>query len=139
MNVERVVVYVDGGARGNPGPAGIGVVIADASGNELARANDYIGVATNTTAEYRALLLGLERARDLGARELRIVNDSQLVERQVSGQYKVKSADLRPLHEQALGALRHFERWSIHSVPRAENELADSLVNEAIDARSATV
>jgi ribonuclease HI len=114
-------------------------VITDENGDELARANDYIGVATNNVAEYRALLLGLERARSLGAREVTIVNDSQLVERQLSGAYRVKNADLRPLHERALAALGQFDRWIVRSVPRAENELADALVNEAIDARAATV
>jgi ribonuclease HI len=130
---------VDGGARGNPGPAGIGVVITDENGDELARANDYIGVATNNAAEYQALLVGLERARSLGAREVALVNDSQLVARQLTGEYRVKSADLRPLHTRALAALRAFDRWTVRSVPRAENEIADALVNEAIDARAATV
>jgi ribonuclease HI len=114
-------------------------VITDESGNELARANDYIGVATNNVAEYRALLLGLERACSLGAREVALVNDSQLVARQLTGEYRVKSADLRPLHERALAALRVFDRWTVRSVPRAENEIADTLVNEAIDAGAATV
>jgi ribonuclease HI len=139
MAADSVVLYVDGGARGNPGPSGVGIVIEDAEGNELARANDYIGIATNNAAEYRALLLGLENARALGAREVTIVNDSQLVARQLSGEYRVKSADLRPLHQQAMKALRGFDRWSIRSVPRAENELADTLVNDAIDARAPTV
>jgi ribonuclease HI len=136
---DRVVLHVDGGARGNPGPAGIGVLVSDEDGNELARANDYIGQATNNVAEYHALLLGLEQARALGAREVAIVNDSELVARQVDGEYRVKSADLRPLHSQALKMLSGFERWSIRSVPRAENELADTLVNEALDARASTV
>jgi ribonuclease HI len=139
VGADSVVLYVDGGARGNPGPSGIGIVIEDPQGNELARANDYIGVATNNAAEYRALLLGLEKAHALGAREVAIVNDSQLIARQVSGEYRVKSADLQPLHQQAIAALRGFDRWSIRSVPREENELADTLVNEAIDARAATV
>jgi ribonuclease HI len=132
-------VYVDGGARGNPGPAGIGVVITSDDGVELARANDYIGVATNNVAEYHALLLGLERARALGAREVAVVNDSELVARQLTGQYRVKSADLRPLHARARAALGEFDRWTVRSVPRAENETADALVNEAIDAEAATV
>jgi ribonuclease HI len=136
---DRVVVHVDGGARGNPGPAGIGVVIADPDGNELVRANDYIGDVTNNVAEYRALLLGLERASALGAKEVAVVNDSELVARQVEGEYKVKSADLRPLHAKATALLSGFGRWSIRSVPRAQNELADELVNEAIDARRSTV
>lgn len=129
---------MDGGARGNPGPAGIGIVITAGDGSVLARANDYIGVATNNAAEYRALLLGLERARELGAREVEVVNDSQLVARQVTGEYRVKKADLRPLHAEALAALGGFERWSIRSVPREQNVLADELVNDAIDARAAT-
>jgi ribonuclease HI len=130
---------VDGGARGNPGPSGIGIVITDEQGGELARANDYIGVATNNVAEYRALLLGLERARALGAREVALVNDSQLVARQLTGEYRVKKPDLRPLLERALAALSEFDRWTVRSVPREQNEIADELVNEAIDARAATV
>ncbi|HZO59049.1 MAG TPA: ribonuclease HI family protein [Solirubrobacterales bacterium] len=135
---ERVVVHVDGGARGNPGPAGIGVVVTDAHGEELARANDFIGEATNNEAEYHALLLGLQLASQLGAREVEVVNDSQLVARQISGEYRVKKADLKPLHAQALARLRGFERWQVRSVPREQNELADELVNEAIDARAGT-
>jgi ribonuclease HI len=136
--VGRVVAYVDGGARGNPGPAGVGTVLIDADGREIDRANLYIGEATNNAAEYRAVLLALERAAALGAREVEIVNDSQLVARQLSGEYRVKSDDLRPLYTRARAALREFERWEIRSVPRAENELADELVNEAIDARAPT-
>jgi ribonuclease HI len=83
-------------------------------------------------------MLGLECARALGATQVSIVNDSQLIERQLTGEYRVRSNDLRPLHERALAELGRFERWSIRSVPRAQNELADTLVNEAIDARSAT-
>jgi ribonuclease HI len=137
--LTKVVVHVDGGSRGNPGPAGIGVVITDPEAGELARANDYIGEATNNEAEYEALLLGLDRARALGLREVEIVNDSQLVERQVRGEYRVKKAELRVLRERVIEALNAFDRWSIRSVPREENELADYLVNEAIDARAPTV
>jgi ribonuclease HI len=137
--LTKVVVHVDGGSRGNPGPAGIGVVITDPEAGELARANDYIGEATNNEAEYEALLLGLDRARALGLREVEIVNDSQLVERQVRGEYRVKKAELRVLRERVIEALNAFDRWSIRSVPREENELADFLVNEAIDARAPTV
>ncbi len=129
---------MDGGARGNPGPAGVGAVLADDAGNELARANAYIGEATNNVAEYRALLLGIERARELGVRHLEIVNDSQLVARQLTGEYRVKNEDLKLLHDQARRALREFEHWSVRSVPREKNEVADALVNEAIDAREST-
>jgi ribonuclease HI len=131
-------VHVDGGARGNPGPAGVGVVLTDDAGNELDRANAYIGETTNNVAEYRALLLGLDRARALGVRDLEIVNDSELVARQLTGEYRVKKEDLRMLHAQAKQALEGFDRWSIRSVPRAKNEVADTLVNEAIDARAST-
>jgi ribonuclease HI len=129
---------VDGGARGNPGPAGVGVVLTDDSGAELDRANAYIGETTNNVAEYRALLLGLDRARALGVRDLEVVNDSELIAKQVTGEYRVKNEQLRMLHAQVLGALGELERWSIRSVPRAKNEVADALVNEAIDARAAT-
>jgi ribonuclease HI len=129
---------VDGGARGNPGPAGVGAVITDDSGAELDRANAYIGETTNNVAEYRALLLGLDRARALGVKELEIVNDSELIARQLTGEYRVKKEDLRILHAQAKQALEAFGRWSIRSVPRAKNEVADALVNEAIDARAST-
>ena len=129
---------MDGGARGNPGPAGVGIVLTDSEGAELDRANAYIGETTNNVAEYRALLLGLDRARALGVQSLEIVNDSQLVARQLTGEYKVKNEDLRLLHGKARQALSGFDRWSIRSVPRAMNAVADALVNEAIDARAAT-
>jgi ribonuclease HI len=130
----KVVVHVDGGARGNPGPAAIGVVVSDADGAVLEELGERIGVATNNVAEYRALLRGLERARARDAREIEIVNDSELVARQITGAYKVKHPAMKPLHEEAIAALREFDRWSIRSVPRADNARADELVNEALDA-----
>ena len=130
----RVVVHVDGGARGNPGPAAIGAVVTAADGETLDEARERIGEATNNIAEYRAVLFGLERARNLGATEVEVVNDSELVARQLSGEYKVKQEHLKPLHARARAALDSFERWSIRSVPRAQNARADALVNEALDA-----
>ena len=130
----KLHVHVDGGARGNPGPAAIGVVLSTPDGDVLDEAAERIGVATNNVAEYRALLLGLERARALGATEVEVINDSELVARQVGGAYKVKHAGLRPLYDQAMTALRGFERWSVRSVPRAQNARADGLVNAALDA-----
>jgi len=130
---RRLVVHVDGGARGNPGPAAIGVVVSDPDGRVLAEVAETIGPATNNVAEYRALLRGLQLAAGLGARELEIVNDSELVAKQLNGVYRVKHAAMRPLFAQALEALRGFERWSIRSVPRAENARADALVNRALD------
>ena len=130
----KVVVHVDGGARGNPGPAAAGAVISTPDGSVLDEATEAIGSATNNVAEYRGLLLGLQRARDLGASEVEVVNDSELVARQVSGRYKVKHPDMKPLHAAAMQALSNFERWSIRSVPRAQNAEADALVNQALDA-----
>jgi ribonuclease HI len=129
----RLVVHVDGGARGNPGPAAVGAVVSTPDGQVVDEASDTIGEATNNVAEYRGLLLGLERARALGATEVDVINDSELVARQVSGAYKVKHAAMKPLHRQALEALEGFERWSLRSVRREHNARADELVNLALD------
>jgi ribonuclease HI len=130
----KVVVHVDGGARGNPGPAAAAAVLSTPGGDVLDEATETIGVATNNVAEYRGLLLGLRRARELGADEVEVVNDSELVARQITGAYKVKHKDLKPLHGAALAALSGFDSWSIRSVPRAQNAAADALVNQALDA-----
>jgi ribonuclease HI len=132
----KLVVHVDGGARGNPGPAAAGAVVSTPEGAVIADAAEAIGVATNNVAEYRGLLLGLRKARELGASEVEVVNDSELVAKQVNGTYKVKHPAMKPLHAAALRALRDFERWSIRSVPRAQNADADALVNQALDAAS---
>lgn len=129
----KLVLHVDGGARGNPGPAAIGVVVSDPDGNQVLTIGDKIGDATNNVAEYKALLRGLELAAEHGAREIQVINDSELIARQVTGVYKVKHPAMQQLHAEALTALRGFERWSIESVPRAENADADALVNEALD------
>jgi ribonuclease HI len=131
---DRLVVNVDGGSRGNPGPAAIAAVIASPDGELLEELAERIGEATNNVAEYRALLLGLERAHALGAREVELIGDSELVVRQVHGRYKVKDATLRKLRDQVEKALREFDRWSFRHVRREDNEAADLLVNEALDA-----
>jgi ribonuclease HI len=131
--LKKLVVNVDGGARGNPGPAAIGAVVQAPGGEVLEELGERIGVATNNVAEYRALLAGIERAAELGASELELVGDSELVVRQVKGEYKVKDATLRQLHAEVKRALRSFERWSIRHVRRAQNAEADRLVNEALD------
>jgi ribonuclease HI len=130
----KLVVHVDGGARGNPGPAAIGVVVSEPDGTVLNELAERIGPATNNVAEYRAVLRGLEIARALGADEVEIVGDSELVARQLNGTYKVKHPAMRPLYDQTIDALRTFERWKIRNVPRAENARADALVNAALDA-----
>ena len=129
---------MDGGARGNPGPAAAAAVALAPDGEELTERGAYIGEATNNVAEYRALMLGLELARDLGAREVEIVSDSELVARQIGGEYKVKHAGLKPLYLEAMRSLREFERWSVRTVRREGNVRADELVNETLDAELGT-
>ena len=131
--MRRVVVNVDGGARGNPGPAAIAAVAADDGGEVVGERSAYIGETTNNVAEYRALLLGLVLARELGASEVEVVNDSELVAKQISGEYRVKHAGLKPLYLQALEALRQFDSWKVRSVRRESNTHADALVNAALD------
>jgi ribonuclease HI len=131
---ERLVVNVDGGARGNPGPAAIGVVVSTPDGEVLEEHAERIGSATNNVAEYRALMLGLERALALGAREVELIGDSELVVRQVQGEYKVRDEVLWRLHKHVIRALAEFDSWSIRHVRREENEVADRLVNEVLDA-----
>ena len=102
-------------------------------GAALGEDSAYIGETTNNVAEYRAVLLGLELARSLGADEVEVVNDSELIARQIGGQYKVKQAHLKPLHAEAMESLRGFDRWAVRSVRREHNERADELVNETLD------
>lgn len=129
----KLVVHVDGGSRGNPGPAAAASVVSTPSGEVLDEASELLGTVTNNVAEYRALLLGLARAVALGATEVEVVNDSELIAKQVQGLYKVKHAAMRPLYSEAMAALRAFEGWKIRSVPRAQNAHADALVNAALD------
>jgi ribonuclease HI len=132
-NVSRLVVNVDGGARGNPGPAAVAAVIQNADGRVLEEHGERIGDATNNVAEYRALLLGIERAVAMGVGELELVSDSELIVRQVKGEYKIKDAALRDLHARVTAALRPVASWSIRHVRREDNQGADRLVNEVLD------
>lgn len=109
-------------------------MLSTPEGEVVDRVSALLGYATNNVAEYEGLLLGLRRARELGADEVEVVNDSELVAKQVNGQYKVKHPDMKPLHAQALASLREFASWKVRSVPRADNKAADALVNEALDA-----
>lgn len=129
----KAIVHVDGGARGNPGPAAAACVIATPEGELLGEHAQLLGEVTNNVAEYRALLLGLERAHELGVSDVEVINDSELIAKQVNGQYKVKHAAMKPLYLQAMAALRGFERWTVRTVPRAQNAEADALVNAALD------
>ncbi|HEY1688899.1 MAG TPA: ribonuclease HI family protein [Solirubrobacteraceae bacterium] len=130
----KVIVNVDGGARGNPGPAAAACVISSPEGETLLERAELLGSVTNNVAEYRALLLGLRSASELGADELELIGDSELVVKQIQGLYKVKHAAMKPLYLEAMQALRGFSSWSIKSVPRAKNAHADALVNQALDA-----
>jgi ribonuclease HI len=133
----KLIAHVDGGARGNPGPAAAAAVLSSPNGEVVDEQAQLLGTATNNVAEYRALLLGLKRARELGADEIEVVGDSELIAKQVQGVYKVKHPAMRPLHLEAMQALRAFERWSIRTVPRAQNAEADALVNAALDQAAA--
>ncbi|HZO35486.1 MAG TPA: ribonuclease HI family protein [Solirubrobacteraceae bacterium] len=130
----KLIIHVDGGSRGNPGPAAAGAVLSTVDGDVVDEATELLGEATNNVAEYGGLLLGLRRARELGADEVEVINDSELIAKQVNGAYKVKHAAMKPLHREALDALAGFTSWTIRSVPRAQNADADALVNQALDA-----
>jgi ribonuclease HI len=129
----EATLFADGGSRGNPGPAASGAVIVDPSGEVVAEAGQFLGVATNNVAEWTALLIGLEAAAERGIRRLAVRMDSELVVKQVRGEYKVKHETLQPLHRKALTLLRKFEHVDIKHVPRKLNKLADSLVNSVLD------
>jgi len=132
----KIVVNVDGGARGNPGPAAIGVVVRTEDGEVIADAAETIGSATNNVAEYRALIRGIELAAQHGATELELRGDSELVVKQIRGEYKVKDPGLKPLHAEARQALSAFSEWSFDHVRREQNAEADALVNQALDAHA---
>ncbi len=135
-SVLRVTIHVDGGARGNPGPAGAGVVITDTDDGEVIyEAGIFLGHATNNVAEYKGMLHGLEMAQTLNASQVELVSDSQLLVRQMIGQYKVKNAGLRPLFQQGKALANKFDTCSFRHVRREQNVLADALVNQAIDAK----
>lgn len=126
-------LFVDGGSRGNPGPAAAGVVLADPDGTVLVERGYFIGRATNNVAEYIALIRGLELASEFSPQRLEVFADSELVVRQITGQYRVKSPDLLPLFEQAQMILLRFDSWQIRHIPRAKNERADRLANLAMN------
>ena len=129
----KVIIYTDGGARGNPGPAGIGVVIYDEKKVLLATHKRYIGEATNNQAEYQAVIFALEKALELGAKRVDFKLDSELVVKQLRGEYKVKNEQLAILVQDVLQLSNKFLQINYSHVPREQNELADQLVNEAID------
>ena len=130
---NKLITYSDGGARGNPGPAGIGFVMYDTSGKLLKKFKHYLGVATNNQAEYQALIAALREANRLGFDRVVCYLDSELVVRQLTGKYKIKEAGLKPLAAEALALTRKFLQVDFVHVPREKNKLADQLVNEVLD------
>jgi len=130
----RARLHTDGGARGNPGPAGIGVVLRDVNGEVIGEIARGIGIQTNNVAEYQALISGLEMALDKGVREIDVFLDSQLVVSQMKGEWKIKNAGLRPLAVKAHALMRRFDDSSISYVPREKNSDADKLANQGMDA-----
>jgi ribonuclease HI len=131
----RLRVYSDGAARGNPGPSGAGAVLVEPGGQVVARLGKFLGHQTNNYAEYMGLLLGLKHAKALGAKEIEVFADSELLIRQLGGRYQVKSLSLRPLYEEAVKLLNDFSRVKLVHVPRAMNAAADEMSNRAIDER----
>jgi ribonuclease HI len=131
--VKRLIINSDGAARGNPGPAGIGVVIKDASGTVVREIFEYLGETTNNQAEYRALIAGLSAAVELRADSVGVFADSELMVSQMKGLYKVKNEGLKPLFDKANGLVKRFKACNIEYIPRERNKEADRLANIAID------
>jgi len=133
----QLILYIDGASRGNPGRAGAGIWIKDGAGKKISEVSRYLGHKTNNEAEYWALLLGLKEAKRLGGEALQIFTDSELVERQIKGVYRVKDLDLKALHKIVIENLKRFSSFEIESIPREENKEADRLANQAIRRRIA--
>ena len=133
----QLVISIDGASRGNPGMAAAGVYITNRAGERMVEVGRYLGHQTNNGAEYRALLLGLREAERLGGESIHIYTDSELVERQVKGVYRVKDVNLKVLHKMVIENLKKFSSFEIESIPREENREADRLANQAIQRRIA--
>jgi ribonuclease HI len=132
---RRTRLYTDGAARGNPGPAGAGAVILSPEGHVVAKIGKFLGDSTNNVAEYMGLILGLKRAKAMGIKELEVYSDSELLVRQLAGEYQVKAEHLRPLHDEAKTLLQGFGFVQVRHIPREENAQADAMSNRAIDER----
>lgn len=135
MEEKNFFIYIDGAARGNPGDAGIGIVINDSQGKQIKRLYKYIGPATNNIAEYTALVYGLQEALILGLKDVVVHSDSELLVKQLSSEYRVKNANLKPYYEQFLHLRTAFHRLEVKQISREENKETDKLANCAIDSR----
>jgi ribonuclease HI len=132
-----LIIYIDGASKGNPGRAGAGILIANGEGMKISEVSRYLGHKTNNEAEYWALLLGLREAERLEGESIQIFTDSELVERQIKGAYRVKDLGLKALHKRVVQSLKRFSSFEIQSIPREENKEADRLANQAIERRMA--
>jgi len=130
---KKLLLYTDGGSRGNPGPSGIGVIILDSKRKKIKEVSKYIGETTNNVAEYSALVCALEEASRLSADEVVVYMDSELIAKQLNGEYRVKGENIKALFEKTLGILKHFESFEIKHIGREKNKEADKLVNKAIN------
>jgi len=135
MNNKKAIIYVDGAARGNPGPAAIGAVINDEKGELITSISRYIGITTNNQAEYKAIIAALEKAINLGVKEVELKSDSELVVRQINGGYRVKKAALKPLYQEVKKRQSLLEGSSVRHIPRQQNKEADKLANAALNSR----
>lgn len=133
MSYDKIVIYTDGAARGNPGPAAVGVVLEDEGGKPVATIGRAVGRKTNNQAEYAAVIAGLEKAISLGAKQVVLKSDSELVVRQLTGRYKVKNADLRELYQRVVKLIGQLEKFTAVNIPREQNRKADGLCNKALD------
>ncbi len=131
--MSEAIIYTDGAARGNPGPAGAGAILTDSDGKKIGEVCEYLGEKTNNQAEYQALILALKEAKKIGITMVSIFSDSELMVKQLKGEYKVKNQGLKPLFQEAFGLLRYFGTHKIGHVPREQNKRADQLANLAID------
>lgn len=133
LKYKKIIIYSDGGARGNPGPAGIGAVLYDDKNNTIAEISEYIGKTTNNQAEYKAMLAGIKKAKELGAENLTCYLDSELVVKQMKREYKVKNKDLAPLFVRAYNLSMGFKTIEFIHIKREKNKIADGLANLAMD------
>jgi ribonuclease HI len=133
LNIKKVIIYTDGAARGNPGPAAIGAIIKDETDTIIARISQRIGITTNNQAEYHAIIAALEKAIKLGACHVILKSDSELVVKQINGKYKIKNTFLRPLYQKVVQLVGSLESFSIGYLPREQNSEADALANKALD------
>ena len=133
MKTDKIIIYTDGAARGNPGAAAIGVIIKDEAGTILDKISKRLGVTTNNQAEYQAIIMGLEKAIGLGAKNVKVMSDSELVVKQMNGQYKVKNTELRPLYQKVVQLTGSLESFKISYIPSEQNKAADAQANKALD------